>query len=299
MGKMGKSLKSTLQAQQSRLQKQKKALQVAQAAEQKAKQKYNGKGKGKGKAKAATSPAKRQTIPFRPIDKVLLIGEGNFSFTRALVRLYDDEAAGGSGGSSTAVFMPPTNITATAYDSEEDCYAKYPDAKEIVEQVTKSGVQVLFGADATKLHKLHALKGKKWDKIIWNFPHTGECNGFSEHISYLFERRKGHYRPGQEYPVESTAGAGIFAKNKSIDDEDEDNDDEHQDQEIDDETLLYSSPLFASSDSVKKTWGTVLITLRNVPPYTLWDVPRLAKKPPPPVHPTKVVLVPAERLARI
>jgi len=28
--------------------------------------------------------------------------------------------------------------------------------------------------------------------------------------------------------------------------------------------------------------GTILITLRNVPPYTEWNVPKLAKSPPPP-----------------
>lgn len=31
-----------------------------------------------------------------------------------------------------------------------------------------------------------------------------------------------------------------------------------------------------------QTRGTILITLRNVTPYILWDVPKLAKNPPPP-----------------
>lgn len=181
MGKMGKSLKSALQAQQTRLEKKQRASQAAQAAEQRQKQQRQGKGNGKAKAKGEV---KRQTIPFQPTDRVLLIGEGDFSFTRALVRLWKDEAAGGDGGSSTSVFMPPTNITATAYDSEMDCYTRYPGAKAIIEEIQRSGVEVLFGVDATKLGKVHALNGKKWDKIVWNFPHAGESTRRGEKWQY-------------------------------------------------------------------------------------------------------------------
>jgi len=36
------------------------------------------------------------------------------------------------------------------------------------------------------------------------------------------------------------------------------------------------------SDIAAVSRGSILVTLRNVPPYTLWDLPQLAKKPPPP-----------------
>lgn len=39
---------------------------------------------------------------------------------------------------------------------------------------------------------------------------------------------------------------------------------------------------FLSQPNDIRTRGTLLITLRNVVPYTQWDVPRLAKNPPPP-----------------
>ncbi|KAF8346854.1 hypothetical protein F5887DRAFT_1060931 [Amanita rubescens] len=252
MGKAGKSLKSALQAQQSR--------------------------KGKAKGTDAAKHAKRQTIPFRATDKVLLIGEGDFSFTRALVRLWKDEAADGNGGSSASALMPPTNITATAYDSEEDCYAKYPGAKAIVEEVTNSGVRVLFGVDGTKLEKINALNGKKWDKIVWNFPHAGkgitdqDRNILSNQLLVLaFLRSAAGVLATGPIPI-------IFKprKKKKVDDdgdEDEDNDGVQQELEGEDES---------SSNTIEKTRGSILITLRNVPPYSLWDVPRLAKKPPPP-----------------
>ena len=95
----------------------------------------------------------------------MLIGEGNFSFSRALVVDEPGDLAQ----------LPASNVTATAYDSEEECYAKYPDAEAIVTDLRERGVHVLFGVDATRLDKISALKNKKWDKIVWNFPHAGAC----------------------------------------------------------------------------------------------------------------------------
>lgn len=146
-----KSLKAGLQAHQARLQARQKAVHVAQGAEQKGKQRR-------------TQNARSSTVPFRPTDKILLVGEGNFSFTRAL--LVDPP--------SVLEHLPPANVTATSYDSEEDCYAKYTDARQIVDIVRSHGAQVLFGVDATRLHGSPALKGRRWDRIVWNFPHAGE-----------------------------------------------------------------------------------------------------------------------------
>jgi 25S rRNA (uracil2634-N3)-methyltransferase len=147
------SLRSTLQSQQSRLKNKQKAEHAAQVAEQ------NGKKKGKGKA-----PPPRSTVPFKPTDRILLIGEGNFSFARALTLNIP----------SSLEDLPPGNVTATAYDAEDDCYVKYPDAQIIVQGLREKGVEVLFNVDATKLEKVSALKGRRWDRIVWNFPHAGE-----------------------------------------------------------------------------------------------------------------------------
>jgi hypothetical protein len=52
--------------------------------------------------------------------RTLLVGEGNFSFTRALVRLFNGNGFG---------------LTATSYDTREICLAKYTDAAEIIQEV--------------------------------------------------------------------------------------------------------------------------------------------------------------------
>jgi 25S rRNA (uracil2634-N3)-methyltransferase len=154
-----KSLKAALQSQQSRLKLKQKAAHAAQVAEQKEKAKLKGKSKGKGNA----APL-QQTVPFVSTDKILLIGEGNFSFARALF----------SNSPPELEHLPPSNVTATAYDSEDECFAKYSDGEAIVKELRERGVEVLFGVDARQLERVNALKGRKWDRIVWNFPHAGE-----------------------------------------------------------------------------------------------------------------------------
>jgi len=65
-------------------------------------------------------------------------------------------------------------------------------------------------------------------------------------------------------------------KRKKPADDDDDDDDEVVINNASDEDVG------ASTSSTAHTRGKVLITLRNVPPYSIWDVPRLAKTPPKP-----------------
>ncbi|CDO73119.1 hypothetical protein BN946_scf185007.g173 [Trametes cinnabarina] len=136
MAKGGKktSLKAALASHQTRL---KKKQEVAHAAQHADRQKATAQTKAKGKAPM------RPTVPFVPTDNILLIGEGNFSFAHALA-VFPPEGL---------EFLPPSNITATAYDTEEECYSKYPEAREIVTALREKGVEVLFHVDATKLEK--------------------------------------------------------------------------------------------------------------------------------------------------
>lgn len=193
---MGKGLKAALQSQQSRLKAKQKVTQAAQAAELKSRQR-GGQAPGakngrptpdvKGKKKATVQPNRPPFIPFRLSDKILLIGEGNFSFARALV----EDAPGHLRA------LPPPSITATAYDSEKECYEKYPEAAEIVTFLKSKGVIVMFSVDGTHLEKHPALKGRRWDRIVWNFPHAGESS-HSPGLNILIIGlcRKGNCGPG-------------------------------------------------------------------------------------------------------
>jgi 25S rRNA (uracil2634-N3)-methyltransferase len=151
-----KSLQAALANQQFRLKKQSQLAQAVKLAERK-----------KEKVAITTGKKKknvRATIPLRPTDKILLIGEGNFSFAYSLVV---------HPPSAELQHLPPQNVTASAYDTEEECLKKYNDAGERIQVLREKGVKVLFSVDATNLEKCSALKGKKWDKVVWNFPHAG------------------------------------------------------------------------------------------------------------------------------
>ncbi|KAI0307623.1 hypothetical protein B0F90DRAFT_1675363 [Multifurca ochricompacta] len=156
-----KSLKAALSSTQARLNKNKKQAEGAAA------QTLIQRAKGAGIKVKGTAKSRRSIIPFKASDKILLIGEGNFSFSVALLQHPPP----------LLEHLPPANITATTYDTEEGCYAKYPDAELYVHLLREKGARVLFGVDATKLEKTSALKGNAFDRIVWNFPHAGEYSG--------------------------------------------------------------------------------------------------------------------------
>ncbi|KAF9056722.1 hypothetical protein BDP27DRAFT_1345100 [Rhodocollybia butyracea] len=258
MGKSTKSLKNALQSQQTRFKIKQKASHAAQIAEQKARKLAGGSG---GSKAVGTPSTQKPTIPFQATDTILLIGEGNFSFARALARPSSSKTE-----LAHLAHLPPKNITATAFDSEEDCYAKYPDAEDIVKSLREWGVQVLFGVDATKLEWIAGLKGRRWSKIVWNFPHAGK--GFDDQDRNILSNQVlilGFLRSAAKFlkqgPVPSVTGK----KKQNVSKKEEEESEQEEMDDIETKTL---------------SRGSILITLRNVAPYTTWDVPRLAKNPP-------------------
>ncbi|KAH9996524.1 hypothetical protein BJV77DRAFT_1059350 [Russula vinacea] len=232
------SLKAALSSTQARLKKKKQAEGVT----------------------AKGQNLRRSMIPFKAVDKILLLGEGNFSFALALLQHPP----------APLDHLPPANILATAFDAEEECYTKYPDTEQNVRVLREKGAQVLFGVDATRLEKTSALKGRAFDRIVWNFPHAGkgitdkDRNILSNQVLIL-----GFLRSAARFLVrgpEPQLQSSRKRKRPSSDDEDE---------------CTYVDKNQAVGEDGRAR-GTILITLRNVPPYTDWNVPKLAKSPPPP-----------------
>lgn len=98
------------------------------------------------------------TIPFNAEDRILLIGEGDFSFAKSIVEhhgCYD--------------------VTATSFDSQIDLFSKYdPQAEQHTTYLETEGQTVLYSIDATKLDTNKALKKSAlFDEVIFNFPHIG------------------------------------------------------------------------------------------------------------------------------
>ena len=102
-------------------------------------------------------------IPFEPEHRVLLVGEGDFSFARSLLEHHK-----------------VTYIYATCLDTRSGVLSKYPQAAthlKVIEGQDTS--QVEYGVDATKLGRAGGGGGGKevrkggWDRIVFNFPHVG------------------------------------------------------------------------------------------------------------------------------
>eukprot|EP00644_Phytophthora_capsici_P000007 jgi/Phyca11/99784/e_gw1.4.911.1 len=104
---------------------------------------------------------------YAPEDPVLVLGDGDFSFSRGLVK---------HRGTGRGVF-------ATSFDSEKQVHSKYPNAQECIAAVRSAHGLVLHDVDATKLLELpqQAKTGTGlkplpdfFQYIIFNFPHSGQ-----------------------------------------------------------------------------------------------------------------------------
>lgn len=131
---------------------------------------------GKGKKNIKQPQIQQKGLqPFTIDDKVLLVGEGDFSFAVSIIK---------------EGFVAPGNLIATSFDSKEELILKYPNVEDNLNFLTDEGVQLFHNIDATNLSSSLKLipnsKNKKKSKtrlfpdsknfnyIMFNFPHTGK-----------------------------------------------------------------------------------------------------------------------------
>ncbi|KFK35567.1 hypothetical protein AALP_AA4G007500 [Arabis alpina] len=89
--------------------------------------------------------------------QILLVGEGDFSFSHSLA----------------ISFGSASNISASSLDSYDDVVRKYKNARSNLETLKRLGASLYHGVDATKLHFHPDLHFRRFDRIIFNFPHAG------------------------------------------------------------------------------------------------------------------------------
>ncbi|KMT09965.1 hypothetical protein BVRB_5g121820 [Beta vulgaris subsp. vulgaris] len=89
--------------------------------------------------------------------KILLVGEGDFSFALSLAR----------------AFGTAYNMVATSLDSLEMLGKKYNNGVENVRELEDRGCIVLHGIDATQMSQHYFLSTQRFDRVIYNFPHVG------------------------------------------------------------------------------------------------------------------------------
>ena len=125
-------------------------------------------------------------IPFCSTDRILLVGEGDFSFSSSLLRVHGC-----------------THLVATSYDKVSTLRSKYSQAaSNIAALEAEENCIVRYGVDATKLGKPGVADGgggakevKKggFDRVVFNFPHVG---GLTKDVN-----RQVRHNQGQDHHV--------------------------------------------------------------------------------------------------
>ncbi|KAJ9494329.1 hypothetical protein LTR99_002168 [Exophiala xenobiotica] len=252
----------------------------------------------KATAHAATNGASqaRSNVPFTKHDNVLLIGEGDLSFSSSLRRHHK-----------------VNQITATCYDSKGTLESKYPNITTRLRRLEQSAreiavvsqledlstdndnedgevewkgfspspaspppeqedeqeespwrntpVNVLYGIDATKLSSTHKkVLGPvtPFTKIVFNFPHVGGLStDVNRQVRYNQELLVGFFKAAKEL-LSSPSRPSRLIQSEEYDEDDDVSEDDYK----------------RNPGAVR---GQILVTLFEGEPYTLWNIRDLAR----------------------
>ncbi|KAG6414362.1 hypothetical protein SASPL_127084 [Salvia splendens] len=89
--------------------------------------------------------------------RILLVGEGNFSFSACLA----------------LEFRSAPNIIATSLDSQAFLKKHYNKSIDNIEELKRRGSKVMHGINATTMAKHQLLGDLRFDRIVFNFPYVG------------------------------------------------------------------------------------------------------------------------------
>ncbi|KAF2005401.1 hypothetical protein P154DRAFT_457374, partial [Amniculicola lignicola CBS 123094] len=195
------------------------------------------KGMGTGTGTGNVQASQKHAIPFGVYDRILLVGEGDFSMTRCL-----------------AVEIGCADVTGTSFDSEEEVREKYPTFPTISTDLSAltPPVPLHHTIDATKLSTYKTLKpppNHPWDTIAFLFPHVG---GLSTDVNRQVRSNQAllvsFFKSCLEVPT-TDVGKATFS----------------------------SAAANANPRPFLKMGGKVIVTLFEGEPYTLWNIRDLAR----------------------
>ncbi|KAF3925879.1 hypothetical protein ABW20_dc0104318 [Dactylellina cionopaga] len=121
-------------------------------------QRNNKKNGAKPSAKPHPNLNSKPIVPFTPTSNLLLVGEGDFSFTHSLIK--------------TPHVAPSTILTTSTNESEAITLEKYPQSEDTLNAIREAKHRLFFNVDVTKSYP-KGIRTRTYDAIIFNFPHTG------------------------------------------------------------------------------------------------------------------------------
>jgi hypothetical protein len=119
--------------------------------------------------------------------KILLLGEGDFSFTFAIDRLIREGQLELTGRTNTNM-----ELVATSLDSRQEVLNKYPSFAFAVSKTVN--VKIVHSVNALDGNLLKQISGVP-DLIIWNHPHLGyeDCNSHFQLLLHFFNEMKKNF----------------------------------------------------------------------------------------------------------
>lgn len=111
-----------------------------------------------------TKKKERWIQHYSSFQKILLVGEGDFSFSACLARQF---------GSAV-------NMVATSLDPREIVYAKHWSCATHLQELKRLGCRVLHEVDVKEMNRHPTLINMEFDVIVFNFPHAGHFPGLCE-----------------------------------------------------------------------------------------------------------------------
>ncbi|KAI3456767.1 hypothetical protein Pfo_013430 [Paulownia fortunei] len=119
------------------------------------------------------APEGRRIRHYSSCHRILLVGEGDFSFSTCLAK----------------AFGWASNMVATSLDSEDFLVKNYQEALPNIVELGIRKCKVMHEIDATKIANHEFLGGMKFDRIIYNFPFAGFFKNLPQDATLRRHRR--------------------------------------------------------------------------------------------------------------
>jgi len=155
--------------------------------------KWSGQGAGTcARSSGSAVSGRGRTVRYYASQRVLVVGDGDFSFSRGLCQQR------GTG----------RLIVATSYDTRDQVLRKYASAAASLKALVAQGAEIRHGVDATRLREQRFSAWGRFDRVIFNFPHTGEQRVHSnrELLRRFFASACGSLAPSGEVHITLTMG---------------------------------------------------------------------------------------------